>query len=140
MHKTQDKARHSIKTMCKVLYVSETGYYKWLKGHSRPYKYDELLAKIRQIRADNPDYGAHRIYLHLQIYQGYTGSYYLILKLCKTHQLMLKKKWRPKGITKADPAVQASANLIQQDFSEQHPIKNGWEILRKSRQRTVSSM
>lgn len=107
--------------MCKVLDVSETGYYKWLKRHSRPYKYDELLAKIRQIRADNPDYGAYRIYLHLQLYQGYTGSYYLILKLCKDYHLMLKKKWRPKGITKADPAAQASANLIQQDFSAATP-------------------
>jgi putative transposase len=107
--------------MCKVLNVSETGYYKWLRSQSRPYKYDELLAKIRQVRADNPDYGTYRIYLHLQLYQSYTGSYYLILKLCKAHQLMLKKKWRTKGITKADPAAQASANLIQQDFSAATP-------------------
>lgn len=41
--------------MCKVLQVSEVGYYKWLKRESKPNKYDELLAKIRQIRADNPD-------------------------------------------------------------------------------------
>lgn len=107
--------------MCKVLKVSETGYYKWLKRKYRPYKYDELLAKIFQVRAENPDYGAYRIYLHLQLFQGYTGSYYLILKLCKVHQLMLKKKWHPKGITKADPAAQASANLIQQDFSAATP-------------------
>jgi len=67
-----------------------------------PYKHDELLAKIRQIRTDNPDYGAYRIYLHLQLYQGYTGSYYLILNLCKKHHLMLKKKYHAKGLTKAD--------------------------------------
>ena len=121
MPKAQDKARHSIKNMCKVLNISEAGYYKWLRRQSHPYKYDELLAKIRQIRAENPDYGAYRIYLHLQLYQGYTGSYYLILKLCKAHQLMLKKKWHAKGITKADPAAQASANLIQQDFSAAVP-------------------
>lgn len=121
MHKTQDKARHSIKTMCKVLHVSETGYYKWLKGHSRPYKYDELLAKIRRIRADNPDYGAYRIFLYLQLYQGYTGSYYVILNLCKKHNLMLKKKRNPKGLTKADRTAQASENLIQQDFTASSP-------------------
>ena len=107
--------------MCKVLSVSEAGYYKWLNRSSRPYKYDELLAKIRQIRADNPDYGAYRIYLHLQLYQGYTGSYYLILKLCKIHHLMLKKKRHSQGLTKADPAAQASLNLIQQDFTASAP-------------------
>ena len=107
--------------MCRVLGVSETGYYKWLKRQSKPNKYDELLAKICQIRADNPDYGAHRIYLHLKLYQGYTGSYYVILKLCKIYNLMLKKKHHSRGITKADPAAQASENLIQQDFTASSP-------------------
>ena len=107
--------------MCKVLQVSETGYYKWLRHQSKPNKYDELLAKILQIRADNPDYGAYRIYLHLQLYKNYTGSYYLILKLCKIHHLMLRKKRHTKGITKADLAAQASANLIKQDFTAESP-------------------
>lgn len=107
--------------MCKVLNVSEAGYYKWLSIQGRPYKYDELLAMIRQIRANNPDYGAHRIYLDLKLFHDYTGSYYLILKLCKKHHLMLKKKYHAKGITKADPAAQASENLIQQNFSASSP-------------------
>ena len=34
---------------------------------------------------------------------------------------MLKKKYHAKGITKADPAAQASENLIQQDFSAAAP-------------------
>jgi len=84
-------------------------------------KYDKLLAKIREIRADNPDYGAYRIYLDLQLNHSYTGSYYLILRLCRIHHLMLKKKHRCKGITKADPAAQASANLIKQDFTASSP-------------------
>ncbi len=107
--------------MCKVLKVSEAGYYKWLKTKNRPYKYDELLAKIRQIRAENPDYGAYRIYLDLQLFHRYTGSYYLILKLCKQHHLMLKKKHHAKGLTKADLAAQASENLIQQNFNASSP-------------------
>ena len=100
-----------------MLLVSEAGYYCWLRTLTRPNKYDDLLAKIRQIRAENKDYGAFRIYLALQLFHGYTGTYYVILKLCKTHQLMLKKKYHAKGITKADPTAQASENLIQQDFS-----------------------
>lgn len=94
---TKDKAKYSIKTICKVVHVSETGYYKWLRSQSNPYKYEDLLAKILQIRAENPDYGAYRMYLYLQLYDNYTGSYYLILKLYKTHYLILKKKTILKG-------------------------------------------
>ncbi len=107
--------------MCKVLKVSEAGYYKWLRLQDRPYKYDELLAKIREIRAENEDYGPYRIYLDLKLFHGYTRSYYLVLKLCKEHHLMFRKKFHAKGITKADPAAQASENLIQQDFSASSP-------------------
>lgn len=107
--------------MCRVLDVSEAGYYKWLKNQDSPYKYEKLLAKIRQIRAENEDYGAYRIYLDLKLFHGYTVSYYLILKLCKMHHLMLKKKYHAKGITKADLKAQASENLIQQDFSATSP-------------------
>ncbi|MHB1407187.1 MAG: IS3 family transposase [Desulfitobacteriaceae bacterium] len=121
MQKIKEPTKHSVKEMCKVLKVSEAGYYKWLNLQGRPYKYDDLLAKIREIRAENPDYGPYRIYLELKLFHGYTRSYYLILKLCKEHHLMLKKKFHAKGITKADPAAQASENLIRQDFSASSP-------------------
>ncbi len=101
--------------------MSETGYYKWLRNQSKPPKYGDLLAKILQLRAENPDYGAYRMYLYLQLYGNYTGSYYVILKLYKSYHLMLKKRRHAKGITKADPAAQASENLIRQDFTAESP-------------------
>ncbi|MFZ3100895.1 MAG: hypothetical protein WA113_01555 [Desulfitobacteriaceae bacterium] len=52
--------QHSVKVMCRVLEVSEAGYYKWLKNQGSPYKYEKLLAKIRQIRAENEDDGAYK--------------------------------------------------------------------------------
>ncbi len=107
--------------MCQVLQVSEASYYQWLRTRTRLHQYDDLLAKIRQIRAENKDYGAYRIFLALPLFHGYNGTYYVILKLCKIYQLMLKKKYHAKGITKADPTAQASENPIQQDFSAAAP-------------------
>ncbi|CDX03129.1 Transposase InsF for insertion sequence IS3 [Desulfitobacterium hafniense] len=120
-HTVKESTKHSIKAMCKVLKVSEAGYYKWLKLQNRPYKYNELLAKIRQIRANNSDYGAYRIYLDLKLFHGYIGSYYVVLKLCQQHHLMLKKRRHPKGLTKADLTAQASENLLQQNFRTSSP-------------------
>lgn len=60
---TKTSTVQSVKNMCQVLQVSETGYYKWLSAQERPYKYEHLLAEIRQIRAENQDYGVYRIYL-----------------------------------------------------------------------------
>jgi len=44
----------------------------------------------------------------------------LILKLCKKHHLA-QEKYHANGLTKADPAAQASESLIQQDFSASSP-------------------
>ena len=46
IQKNRENTKHNIKIMCKVLHISEAGYYKWLKRHSNPYKYDDVLAKI----------------------------------------------------------------------------------------------
>lgn len=121
IQKKKDEAKHSVKEMCKVLHVSEAGYYRWLRAQNIPYKYDDLLAKIRQIRAENKVYGAYRIFLALQLFHGYTGTYHVVRRLCKAHQLMPKKNHHSKGTTKADPAAQASENLIQQDFNAAAP-------------------
>ena len=121
IQKKKDEAKHSVKEMCKVLHVSEAGYYRWRRTQNSPYKYDDLLAKIRQIRAENKDYGAYRIFLALQLFHGYTGTYHVVRRLCKAHQLMLKKNHHAKGTTKADPAAQASENLIKQDFTATAP-------------------
>ncbi|MDP9728810.1 hypothetical protein [Alicyclobacillus tolerans] len=76
--KSKDAVKHSMKEMCKVLRVSEAGYYRWLRTQNSPNTYDDLLAKIRQIRAENKDYGMYLIFLALQLFHGYTGTYDVI--------------------------------------------------------------
>lgn len=119
-----NKKKWSIKLMAKVLSVSEQGYYKWLKKVKAPYKHEVLLANIKKIRAEfieNENYGVHRIFLKLQQEYGYEGSERMVYRVCKENNLIIKKKKRPNGLTKADKEAQKSENIIQQDFTAEKP-------------------
>ena len=107
-----------------VLNVSEQGYYKYLKRIFISYKHEQLLAKILEIRAkykENENYGVERLYLELKQKYSYEGSRSTVYRVCKNNNLLIKKKRRPNGLTKADRAAQKSENLIKQDFTAEAP-------------------
>ena len=111
--------------LCKVMKVSESGYYK----AQRPKKSTDngreaLLAQIYEILhedLENSNYGVERIHLALKTRNGYTGSYSTVRRACAQAGLLLKPKKGPKGITHADPEAQKEENLIQQDFGASAP-------------------
>ena len=110
--------------MCKVLGVTESGYYKSIRNREQPSKCElrrsEVLNNIYELlREDeeNANYGMKRIYLGVKNRFGYTGSYNTILRICHLNGLVIKQKRHPKSITKADEAAQKAENLIQQDFT-----------------------
>ena len=58
------KNRYAVKLMCKVLKISESEYYRWLKNKDKPSKRKLLLAKIKEILSEHPDnanYGYDRV-------------------------------------------------------------------------------
>ncbi len=64
-----NRADHTVKMMCKVLKLSRTGYYKWLKrGESERERRDrELIDQILLIHRDTRGiYGAPRIHTELR--------------------------------------------------------------------------
>ena len=64
------KNRYAVKLMCKVLKISESGYYRWLKNKDKPSKRHLLLVKINEILSEHPDdtnYGYDRIHKALEI-------------------------------------------------------------------------
>ena len=110
--------------MCKVLGVTESGYYKSIRNREQLSKcelrWSEVLNNIYELlREDeeNANYGMKRIYLGVKNRFWYTGSYNTILRICHLKGLVIKQKRRPKSITKADEAAQKAENLIQQDFT-----------------------
>ena len=110
--------------MCRVLKVSEAGYYKSLRSGNKPPKHAALLAQIHEILKEDPEnwnYGVRRIYLALKLKYGYEGSYSTVNRICHANGLIIRRKRRPNGITHADAAAQKSENLIQQDFTAERP-------------------
>ena len=57
----ENKNRYHVKTMCKVLKISESGYYRWLKNKDKPSARQLLSVEIKKIldtHPDNDNYGA----------------------------------------------------------------------------------
>lgn len=114
--------------MCKVLGVTEAGYYKSIRNRDRLTKRKQRWAdvlkniyKLLREDAENANYGMKRIYLGLKNRYGYTGGYRTIVRICHENGLVIKQKRHPNGITKADAAAQKAENLIKQDFSASKP-------------------
>jgi transposase InsO family protein len=115
--------RWTVKEMCKMLNVSESGYYKSLKPKSRSARREQLLVKIKEIISqypDNDNYGARRVHIALQ-QQGEKVSYPTVYRTMKDNGLLHKKKRHPNGITKEDREAQKAENIIKRDFTADRP-------------------
>jgi transposase InsO family protein len=120
----RQKGKWSVTALCRVLQVSESGYYKYLRNKNKPYKYADLLKQIYELLKEDPEnanYGVKRIYEYLKNYKNYRGSYSTIYRICKENNLMIHYKRHPKGITNADSEAQKAENLIKQDFTAKNP-------------------
>ncbi len=67
------KAEHSVKTMCRVLEVSRSGFHAWAarKPSARAREDQRLLQRIREIHRDHREvYGSPRIHAELVLGDG----------------------------------------------------------------------
>ena len=67
----------SIRRMCAVLPVSESGFYKWKRNKDNPKAWQKLLAEIHKIldeNEENTNYGVERMRLALE-QRGIKRSY-----------------------------------------------------------------
>lgn len=111
--------------MCRVLGISEQGYYRFLQ---RPEKgeYDKILLKqiyecLREDIENGENYGVRRIIAWLRLHKDYTGGSRRVYHICREHHLTIRRKRRPNGITKADCQAEKSENLIKRDFTAEKP-------------------
>lgn len=116
----EQEGEFSIKQMCKVLGVSESGYYAWGKrGPSRRAKEDEkLLKQIKGIFTDSREtYGSPRIHQKLH-QQGLLCGRNRVARLMRLNRIRAKRKRRkyPKT-TKRRVGALAAPNLVKRDFN-----------------------
>ena len=110
--------------MCKILKISESGYYRWLRNRSKKTKRQLLLVKIKEILAEHPDndnYGYDRIHKALKI-KEINVSRNTVYRAMKEGGLLHKNR-RAHGITKSTTEIQDKENLIKRNFTADKPLK-----------------
>ena len=111
--------------MCKILYVSVSGYYKYKKLLGKPGKDDILSAAMDAILKESPfndNYGAPRMQIAL-LQKVIKAGIRRITRILREHGWLHKPHRKPKGLTHATTEIQEQQNLIKQDFSAEHPLK-----------------
>ncbi len=110
--------------MCRVLKISESGYYRWLKNRSKPTPRQLLSVKIKEILDEHPDndnYGVRRMNTALE-QRGIHVSQRTVYRTMSEMGLIHRKR-RPHGITKATTEIQERENLIKRDFKAEKPLR-----------------
>jgi putative transposase len=113
--------KFSIKRMSKMLNISRSGYYDFIKREpsKRTNEDKELLNKINEIHSKSRQtYGSPRVHAALKL-EGEKCSRKRVARLMKKEGIQAKMKKRFKITTRANPKAKPAPNLLQQDFTAQ---------------------
>jgi len=110
--------------MCKVLEVSRSGFYSWLKRDesSRARANRELTAEIREIHLESQGiYGAPRIHAVLQ-YRGHKCGLNRVASLMQKAGIFSKTRRRFRvRTTDSNHSLPIAPNLVERDFTAEKP-------------------
>lgn len=113
-----------ISVMCRVLGVSRSGYYAWLKCPVSPRKMADqlLLAQIQQsYQQSRQTYGSPRVHAEL-VEQGFRCGRNRVARLMRLHSLSARQKRRFRvQTTDSDHNLPVAPNLLAQEFEAQQP-------------------
>lgn len=110
--------------MCRVLRISESGYYRWLKNRNKPTARELLSVEIQTILEEHPDndnYGVRRMLIALE-QKGIHVSQRTVYRTMSEMGILHRRRI-PHGITKATTEIQERENLIKRDFKAEKPLQ-----------------
>jgi len=118
------KAEHSIKTMCRVLGVSRSGFHAWTtrKPSARAVEDARLTSRIAVLHKKRRGvYGSPRIWADLVVDDGERLGRKRVERLMRQAGLsgLITKKW--KATTIRVPGVRVADDLLDRDFSADAP-------------------
>ena len=119
-----NKDKYCVKQMCRVLKVSESGNYRWLKNRNKPTARELLSVEIQAILDEHPDndnYGVKRMNVALE-QKGIHVSLRTVYRTM-SEMGMIHRRRTPHGTTKATTENQDRENLIKRDFKAEKPLQ-----------------
>lgn len=117
------KQEFRVRTMCRVLKASPSGYHEWLarKQSEREAENARLLARIKEIfDASDKTYGSRRIHSQLR-HEDERCSKRRIARLMSVNGLRPKTKLRFKATTDSQHDLPVAENLLNREFATRGP-------------------
>ncbi len=121
----QHKQEFPVVVICRVLEVSESGYYAWRKRSTCRRKQEDahLTQEIRQVfETHQGRYGSPRILRELRD-EGVTCSRKRIARLMRQEDLSARRKRRRVLTTKRDRTHPVAPNILNREFTASAPNK-----------------
>lgn len=119
-----NRDKYRVKAMCRVLKISESGYYRWLKNRGKPTARQLLSVEIQGILDEHPDndnYGVRRMVTALA-QKGVRVSSRTVYRTMSEMGIVHRRR-RPRGITKATTEIQDRENLLKRNFKAEKPLR-----------------
>ena len=120
-------AKGRISFCCKALKVTRQGFHEYLKNRNKPWKHEELAAKMMEILHEdecNDTYGLERMNKALLLKYPDSGipSETTVYRVMTAIGITHRPNRKPNGITKADREARKSDDLLKRDFKADKPF------------------
>jgi putative transposase len=118
------KTEHSVKTMCRVLEVSRSGYHAWARREpsSRALEDERLTGRIREIHRENRKvYGSPRIHAELRMADGVRVGRKRVERLMRQAGISGMVRRRRGRTTISVPGVRVCEDLVDRAFLASAP-------------------